>query len=460
MIVPAELLHAIAEPGGGQLAIVIGAGCSVEAPTGMPLAGPLASEACRKLEADGILAQGECSNPSNLSELATIVYKKTGTQSELIRRFPVNEMRAARPNTGYKLLVALMMERAVSHVLSLNFDRAVENAAVQLGQVINVVRERGGHVPMSPTLVYLHGSADSPWETWVLREETMTDAWKGQWEEVIANQVLSAPRILFAGLGSAAPVLEASVSTIQNAIGDGKQIFQADFGPLESNYLANQLGVTADRYVQGGWSEVLTKLSERLVAEQIEALRVTGSGNLQENAFGEEDQIRFQTQVAKLAGVSLLALGRMRAFAQLDGKHYRQHSEVDDQQIAEPLTKLAKIVHEFNVEAVPTTHGSWEVLRAGRRIGRVLLATGGGVRRFAAVEPRVNQFCHQTIDEVPQPDVILIGGLVEETEPAPPADIVTDLEPDSLIDGPSGPLILSANDPDVAKKLGEFLNVA
>ncbi|MXO48637.1 hypothetical protein GRI69_10240 [Erythrobacter vulgaris] len=399
-------------------------------------------------------------DPSNLSKLATLVFEKTGGQDELIRRFPVKEMRAARPNSGYKLLVALMVERAVSHVLSLNFDRAVENAAIQLGQALNVVTEHSGHVPMTPTLIYLHGSADSPPRAWVLREDTMTEGWKGQWEEVIANQILSAPRILFAGLGSAAPVLEASVSTIQKAIGDSKQIFQADYGPLDSNFLAKQLGVTAERYIQGSWSEVLSKLSERLVSEQLEALRVNGRSNLQENDFSDIDQQRFLNHVDKLATVSLLALGRMRAFAQLDGTHYRRHSELDDLQVAEPLTRLAQIAEELALQVRPTAHGSWQILRDGRVVGNVMLASGGGVRRFAAIEPRVRQFCTQVADEVLPPDVILIGGIIAETDFSPPSDIVADTVVDSLIDGPSGPLIVSANAPDMLAQVGELLNVA
>jgi hypothetical protein len=201
--IPPALLLAVAE-GGGRVSIVIGAGCSFEAPTAFPLARALSQEAHRKLVADGILAEAECPEPGNLAALATLVFRKTGSQEALVARFPLDRLRTARANAGYLSLVALMAEGAVSHVLSLNFDRAVENAASELGIEIHAVDAPGTPIPASATVVYLHGSAAALADSLVLREEVLTAAWRAAWAEVVAQRILAAPNVLFAGLGSAA----------------------------------------------------------------------------------------------------------------------------------------------------------------------------------------------------------------------------------------------------------------
>ena len=85
----------------------------------------------------------------------------------------------------------------------------------------------------------------------MLRAETINEGWKNQWEQIVATQVLSAPRILFAGLGSAAPVLSATLTMIQEALGAEKTIYQADIGDLAGNMLAQQLNIPAGTLHQG-----------------------------------------------------------------------------------------------------------------------------------------------------------------------------------------------------------------
>ena len=82
---------------------------------------------------NGRLQANQCQDPSDLAALATLVHQLCGnSQAELVQCFPINRMRLAKPNLGYKLLVALMAEGAISYVLSLNFDLAVQNAAAEL----------------------------------------------------------------------------------------------------------------------------------------------------------------------------------------------------------------------------------------------------------------------------------------------------------------------------------------
>ena len=160
------------------MAVVIGAGCSAEPPTEIPLARDLSSEAHRKLVHEGVLNVGECLDPADLAALATLVYQRTGSQRELVQHLPIDKMKMARANDGYLMLVALMVEGVVSHILSLNFDLAPQNAAVDLGTVVTVIDRRNTPIPMAKAIVHLHGSVNSASDDWVLRIETITDEWK------------------------------------------------------------------------------------------------------------------------------------------------------------------------------------------------------------------------------------------------------------------------------------------
>src|SRR5689334_19675420 len=95
---PPDLLHAIADGSGGRVALVIGAGCSKEPPTCLPLAGECAEDAHRKLLVDGIIRDGDCSDPSDLSCVADVVFAARDSQIELIKRLPVDDFKSASPN--------------------------------------------------------------------------------------------------------------------------------------------------------------------------------------------------------------------------------------------------------------------------------------------------------------------------------------------------------------------------
>jgi hypothetical protein len=103
--IPAALLQAITAEAGGRLALVIGAGCSIEPPTAIPLARELSNDAARKLVMDGVLEEGECANPGDLAALATLVFNKTGSQEALVSRFPLSRLRMAKANLGYPICV-------------------------------------------------------------------------------------------------------------------------------------------------------------------------------------------------------------------------------------------------------------------------------------------------------------------------------------------------------------------
>lgn len=78
MPLPPALLAAVAAEGGGRIVLVVGAGCSFEDPTGLPLARQCAEEAHRRLTEDGIIPPGSCPDDSDLSAVADTVRAQTG----------------------------------------------------------------------------------------------------------------------------------------------------------------------------------------------------------------------------------------------------------------------------------------------------------------------------------------------------------------------------------------------
>jgi len=289
LILPPPLLNAISSQTGGLVSIVIGAGCSVESPTEVPLARPLSEEAYRRLIVDGVLNEGDCEDSSDLSALATVVYEKTGSQAALVERIPMDLFRVARPNSGHLILVALMLEGAISHVLSLNFDLAVQNAAAQLGVQIRVVDAVGTPIPTTTTIVQLHGSAAGPSESLILRKETLELEWIASWKQIVAHQILAAPNVLFVGLGSAAPVLSETVLLIAEAIGNNKTFYQAGRDAHDQNYFAQQLQIPLARYMESTWCGVMDALAKRVVQEHVHLLINNGKSILTGNGASDAE---------------------------------------------------------------------------------------------------------------------------------------------------------------------------
>lgn len=459
--IPAGLFHAVTAEGGGCLALVIGAGCSSEPPTSIPVAGTLSREIERKLVMDGVLTTNECPDPSNLSALTSLIFDKTNSQEMVVNRFPIKQMRLARPNTGYKLLVALMAERAVSYVLSLNFDLAVQHAAAELGTSIEVVDAIGKHIPAAPTLVYLHGCINGDPEALILRQEVIDDGWRGAWEQVVANQILAAPNVLCAGLGSAAPVLTETVAMIAHAVGGTKTFYQADIVPHGSSAFAAALGVGAEHYIEGGWSEVLGCLSKRLVGEQLHTLEETGRAVLAVNGYTQDEIDQFSQLVAKLADLNLLSLGKMRPFALVEvNTSYAPRSAGSEERIAEPIAKLAAICTQKNLTARPTAGAVWALTENGRLVGTAMLASGGGVRRLAALEPSLRQLCASIGEASSPPDLIIVGGAVPGPVPVGDLDIIAEPEPHDIVEGSVSPLVIAADAADLFESVQRWLDAA
>ena len=111
MALPTELLQAISSPGGGKVAIVVGAGCSVEAPTSVPVSSVCSREIHRRLVADGVLQNGQCKDPADLSLVSDAVFLKRNSQRDVVERLREQyDLKLAPPNRGYCIAAAMLCE--------------------------------------------------------------------------------------------------------------------------------------------------------------------------------------------------------------------------------------------------------------------------------------------------------------------------------------------------------------
>jgi hypothetical protein len=205
---PAELLQAVSAEGGGKIALVVGAGCSHDAPTSLPLSKTLSEDAHQQLVLNGTLEEGECAEPSDLSKLADTVFAKTGSQAALVSVFPRGRLENADTNEGYDLAVALLREHAVADVMTLNFDLSAQHALAGAGAEVGVITGPNEMPSIGVVnLIHLHRDARADPEDWILRTEQIEVAWQDGWEQLIATRVMTAPVVIFAGLGTAAAVL-------------------------------------------------------------------------------------------------------------------------------------------------------------------------------------------------------------------------------------------------------------
>jgi hypothetical protein len=324
MPLPAELLEAISSPGGGRVALVIGAGCSFEAPTGLPLSREVSREMYRLLVQDGILNDGDCADPEDLSLVTDIVFERTHSQSDVVRRFLDRyDLKLATPNHGYRVAAALLYEGAIASVVTLNFDLALSNALSELGagSIVGIV-ERPEDLPKQKTInvYYLHRNANAadP-ELWVLRTATLQTDWEDHWEAIIATRALAAPVVIFAGLGTPVAVLIESTKLLRSALPGTTNIFQADPGNRDDSRFSAELQIGELKYIQCGWCELMDQLSRRLSAEQAAQVRAAIGRKVHDDRIQNEDVADVLEHIQSLG---IVKLGMLRSRWLLHDKRY------------------------------------------------------------------------------------------------------------------------------------------
>lgn len=441
MPLPPELLQAVSSPGGGKIALVLGAGCSVEPPTNIPVSSVCSTEIHRRLVADGILQNGDCANPADLSALADAVFNKRNSQRDVVERLRDQYgLKLATPNDGYWIAAALLCEGVISSVVTLNYDLALSTALSELGadKIVGVVERPEDLIHQKAiNLYYLHRNANAadP-ELWVLRTAALNLEWQGHWEPIIATKVLAAPVVIFAGLGTSVAVLVESTKLLKAALPTLTKLYLADPGNMANSGFFQALALDASVYIQSGWGELMEALSKRLLEEQIARLGQAATRKIQEDHLPNED---ITGLLGALQNMGIVRVGKIRAYWLLYEKPYRIFEENILGLIADLLLALATISRISGAEAVIMEDGRVEFKRAGRTVTSFIVASGSGHRGKISVEAEVQK---RRPKYSQTPAAALVGGTSASwtTPPTPPKNIVEGEE--SLHDILRGPTTL------------------
>jgi hypothetical protein len=441
MPLPSDLLQAVAAPDGGRLVIVMGAGCSYESPTDLPLARELSEQLHTQLVADGVLSEGDCPDPSDLSSLADIVYDKTGSQRDLVTRLESRwNMRTSKANSGYLNTAALMREGVLADVVTLNFDLALPNALAELdssARVSTINGPRDFRLKSRCNVWFLHRNvnAESP-DEWVLRTAALETEWKDSWEPIIAACTLAVPVVVFAGLGSPASVLIDSVSKIRDLLDpESVRLFLVDPNAPTSSF-RNALDLPDDDCIELGWCDFMHALQSRVVEEQVRRI-ATAASEISRSL--NRETLDLDPMHSQIGSVDLSRLGRLRATWLMSSKPYEPDQDGTRDFIADLLVGLAWIAQMWDAEVHLQDSGLVEVRVNDRLLGRYILVSGKGTMTFAAAEARIRHQRTRQSGLTPQTTGAFVSAMRESdighTGIAPPEHLVTGTVQASIVDG-------------------------
>lgn len=425
MPLPSDLLRAVSSNGGGQLALVLGAGCSVEPPTGIQVSEACSLEVHRRLVADGILDKTDCASPGDLSAVADAVFAKCGSQRAVVERLRDSfDMKLATPNEGYRIAAALLCEGAVSSVVTLNYDLALTNALTELGapRWIEIIERPEDLDRQKRTNVYyLHRNvnAEDP-ETWVLRTKALEEEWKEHWEQIIAMRVLTAAVVLFAGIGTPVAVLVESTKLLCASLPPSRHLFVAAPGDLSQSNFFQNLDIDESCFIRSPWGDLMAELSDRLLQEHVEQLNRAAARKTKEDSLPYED---ISQELAALRQMGIVRLGNLRARWLLYEKPYRTIEESIVGLLADLLLAIASIARISGATPFILDDGCVEYRRQDRTVVCFIVVSGSGYRGKCAIEAEVHG---RRLKYLHNPTAVLVAGTSASwgDPPSPPEDVV------------------------------------
>lgn len=411
---PPALLHAIAHQAGGRVVLVLGAGCSCENPTGLPLTDELARRCFRALVDDGVLAEDALADDDDLSAVAQAVVDATGHQDALVQCFPPERFRSAEANEGYEIAAALLRESAIVAVMTLNFDLAASTALANVGagDVATIEGPDDYHRLSARNLIYLHRNLNGPADDLILRADALDEGWRGHWAEVVTQRVMATPFVVFAGLGAPAAVLVETARRITAAVGEaGGQLYVVDPADRERSPFFAALaafGVADHHYFQIGWSDFMRILSRRVARAHAAMLSAACRELCRDEQLDDEDVDSLCDQIA--AG-GVVASGRLRAAWLLMPGSYQPHADGFLPNLADVALALATVERVQGVTAIAAEDGTVEFRQGDRLRSRILAAQGRGIFSRARIEGELRARRERLRLRDALPKAALVGGL-------------------------------------------------
>ena len=403
------------------MALVLGAGCSSEEPTGLPFAGDLSEECFRKLCADGVLTNEDVGNPRDLSEVADAVVRVRGEQQALVDRFPPDTFRNAAPNDGYLVMAALMQEGVVTTTMTLNFDLAATTALASLnaGASVSTIRGPEDHGSMGGrNLIYLHRDINAHPNNLILRTEALENAWSDRWEEIVAQRVVAGAVTVFVGLGSPSRVLLATTKRILAGLQTGARAYVIDPAVREDSAFFAELQLDDEAYVQLGWNALMGRLADRVVEEHRAELERECAGLAQDLELADED---VASTCERLSALGLVGLGKLRASWLMVTGPYQPRTTEQLRLLSDLILAVAMIERVAGTEATFSDEGVIEFVGVARTV-RILLCSGGGWMTRAYAESKARGRIDKLTRGRPGPLVTIIGGVSDGDPPAATPD--------------------------------------
>ena len=440
---PPELLGCVSDASGGRLVIVTGAGSSMDWPTGLRSGAEYSEVAFAALVQDQLLEAGSCDQPRDLSLVADAVFDAYGSQKNLTDRLPRSDWRNASPNEGHRIAAALLIEGLVRAIVTLNYDMAFQAALSELGAPSQVTIAKGpeDHAKLSGrSLIYLHRSAESNPESWVLRKADLDDGWRGGWEAMIAAGVLYAPVTLFAGLGSPAAVL---TETVGQLAGLGSNYYLAD--PYDGGAFEEALSEHLTAALRMGWVDLMKALSLRAAASQAKQMEMDAR-NRADSLGIAHNHVDKVCEV--LSEIGIVQLGRLRSAWLL---HTKQFYPRQDGPQAAHLADLALALNfamlTLNADLDVTEDGALceLLLRDSGRTVSIHCVHGMGLHTWSALRTRLEMRATRRLGSG-KSRVVIAAGVVEDPR-ALPEDLVEGTpNPGDLVRGPESVVLLSASE--------------
>lgn len=434
---PTSLLEAISSPNGGSVVLVLGAGCSTEWPTNLPLSGDLSAECHEALVADGVLETSDVSDPRDLSEVASVVFTKTGNQEALVSRFPPSKFRLASPNEGYMTMAALLLEGALADAMTLNFDCAARTALALLGaeSSVSVIRGPEDHGQLGTrNLIHLHRDIDRPADELILRTEVLDGAWYGHWEEVVAGRVLSGPVVVFVGLGSPASVLVETTKRISSAFDEPMgRVFVVGPSEHDDSRFASALGISPDEYIRMGWIQFMRELSHRVIQRHRSLIR----HSCQEHSAGIGVEAQDLDDICdRLVRVGLQGLGQLRAAWMLhSGRYLPQQHGYSPNAFSFLLSGILVVEKETGLRAEFRADGLVEFSDGSYSVP-AMVCSGGGWMTTARVEAELIKRYDMATGQHKAPAFALVSGVEDSPALSTPDNIAIESAPEDLLTGP------------------------
>ena len=334
-------------------------------------------------------------------------------------------------------MAALMLEGALGDVMTLNFDLAASHALADLavGTSISVVRGPDHHTQLSTkNLIYLHRDIDSDYDDLILRTDALADAWRDQWEQILAQRVLASATVVFVGLGSPASVLVETTNRIlaarNGAIGN---VFVVDPSDYADSRFAEALGIPPDNYICMGWGEFMDVLSRRLVEEHRVAMVQDCQHLVSENAIETENVSHICQHFAE-AGI--LRLGQIRASWLLQTTPYLPNvGELTLRHFCDLILGISMLERLSGREASVSADGIVEFISDGYPTN-AMVCSGRGWMSAAKIEAEILRR-RRALQPLSRPlSFALVSAVASGPELAPPDNVTSQADPNDLVTGP------------------------